>query len=593
MPYGRHAKGGVRSHRRRRRLIVAPWIIISVTGALVLSGMSAGYAYLATRGCDGKPITATVVASPDVSKLLDNLSRRWADTQPSVHGRCSAVEVIAKDSAEAANALGSDWDPRRDGTRPDAWVPESSAWMRMASVREDASKMIPDLQPSLARTPAVIAMPRPMADALDWPKDALNWRSLLGKFSSGKGWSQYKHPEWGAFKIAMTDPAESTAGLHALMAIADADDDGEVTDAEIKQVSALKDSITAHQPNTEAILGDLTRADATGEKQALQYISAFPALERDVLQYNQTNPRVPLAAVYPPDGAADADHPFLTLNAPWSDKDRQEVATEFRDFLRGGEGRQAFLDDGFRDANRKPGRDLSPSNGVIKQVTTLPRAVLLPESVTQTVATWSALNARMNVLLVVDVSESMGDPVLGTGKTKLEVAGEAIKDAVRLFGSQAQVGLWEFSSGLDGNKDYSSVVSLGPVSDPLDGATRQQAIIDSVDDLDARGGSGLYDTALAAFEHVKENYLPGARNLVLLLSDGADDTNGMTLQELTGTLTGEVDKTKPVQIAPLAYGGNVDFSALRAISNATGGRTYPSRNPNEVSKTLLTALFGQ
>ena len=171
MAYGQPA--GVRSHRRggpKKRLIVAPWIVFSTLGVLVLAGIGVGYTYLVRSSCSGE-VKATIVSSPSMQPVLDSLVRNWQNTAPAVTGRCAALEIEGKDSAVMAQALGTatSGTPSR-GRRPTSGCPTPSAWVRRASTAAIAERMVPDLQPSLARTPTVIAMPKPMAEALGWPR---------------------------------------------------------------------------------------------------------------------------------------------------------------------------------------------------------------------------------------------------------------------------------------------------------------------------------------------------------------------------------------------------------------------------------------
>ncbi len=165
MPYGRSPT--VRSHRRggaRRRVALAPWLIIASVVVLLGAGVTAGYAYLIKGGCSGRA-TATVVVTPRIETIMQSLSQKWAATSPNVKGTCADVKIEAQDAALVSNSLAGEWDTKTLGTPPDAWVPDSSAWVRRASVDADAERIMPDLQPSLARTPTVIAMPKDMAEA--------------------------------------------------------------------------------------------------------------------------------------------------------------------------------------------------------------------------------------------------------------------------------------------------------------------------------------------------------------------------------------------------------------------------------------------
>src|SRR4029079_3368041 len=67
-------------------------------------------------------------------------------------------------------------------------------------------------------TPLVIAMPKPMAEALGYPAKALGWSDILSLAQSDKGWAEFGHPEWGPFRLGKTNPNFSTSGLNSLIA---------------------------------------------------------------------------------------------------------------------------------------------------------------------------------------------------------------------------------------------------------------------------------------------------------------------------------------------------------------------------------------
>jgi Ca-activated chloride channel family protein len=595
MVYGRPAN--VRSHRRggaRRRPKVAPWIVISLAVVLVASGLTVGYLTLLRDGCSGTA-KATVVASPATATLLDELARGWVEAKPAVNGKCAEVEIEAKDSTVMAQALGTDWDEKSGGTPPDVWVPESTAWVRRASTAAIAERMMPDLQPSLARTPTVLAMPKPMAEAIGWPETPLTWQDVLNKFAASEGWQKYGK-DWGPFRFGMTDPLKSTPGLLSLMAILDGNDDGEVSVDEQTAALRLKQVRAVYTDSTDQIFSELGKADGQGADVALRYVSAFPALEQDVLTYNQNSRKVPLVAVYPANGSADADHPYLVLNAPWSTKERQDVAKSFLDYVRGAEGRKAFLDDGFRDPNRQPGKGLTDVNGFAAKLTTLPRAVLLADSVKQTLDTWTALTRPTNLLLVLDVSGSMEEAVAGTGKNRLQLAKEAAAGAVKLLTDDTHAGLWVFSTKQDGTKDYRVVVPIGRLSEPVAGKSRKDAMLLGIDRLTPRGGTGLYDTLAAAQQAVIDSYKAGYTKMVVLMTDGRneDDPGGLSLDQLRQRFTETgADANRKVPVVTVGYGEDADIEVLKEVSRLTGAQSYNARSSFDINQVLLTAIFGR
>lgn len=594
MAYGRPAN--VRSHRRggpRRRLNVAPWIVISTVVLLVLGGLTAGYVYLVKQSCTGQ-VRATVVASTATKTILENLARRWAATEPAVDGTCAEVEILAKDSAEMAAALQEQWDDKANGPPPDVWVPQSTAWVRRAAIDSDAEQMVPDLQPSIARSPVVIAMPKPMAQALGWPDTELNWQDVITKFADDpNGWQTLGRP-WGAFKFGMTDPARSTAGLLALTAIIDANDDSEVSADEQATVVKLKQVMSPYQESTEQIINEFKRAATQSEEEALRFVSAFPAFEQDVLNHNLLNPKVPLVAIYPTNGSIEADHPFLVLNAPWARPDAQQAATSFMTYVRGPEGQRELMDAGFRDPNRGPGPQLTEENGLAPQITALPRAVLLPDSVSRTLTTWTALTQPTNLLLVLDISGSMRAVVPGTGQSRLALAKQAAKAAVNIFPPDAEVALWSFSTRLSGNRDYRQVVSLGPLNEDVPNFPHRRAqLLAAIDNLQPTGDTGLYDTIAAAQKSMLDNFRKGAANMVVLMTDGKNDdsTGGISLETLRDQLTKNNAGANKVPVVLVGYGEEVDFDILQEISRVTGTTARSSREQFDINQVLISAIF--
>ncbi|WP_238019939.1 substrate-binding and VWA domain-containing protein [Dactylosporangium sp. AC04546] len=588
-------RADVRSHRRspaQRRFRFTPWIIGGLVVVLAGAGGFIAWNKLVANACSGD-VTATIVASPSTATLLEGLAAKWEATDPAVAGQCAHVAVTARETAVMAQALGTEWD-NKTGTPPDVWVPDSTAWVRRASTAAIAERMMPDLQPSLARTPSVLAMPKPMAEALGWPGGELSWQDLINTVAADPaGWSKYQKPDWGAFKFGMTDPLQSTSGLLALMAILDGNDDGEVTPEEQATLAKLKQQRAVYTNTTAQLLDGLSKADKQGG--ALQYVSAFPALEQDVLTYNKANPKVPLVAVYPSNGSADADNPYLVLEAPWAQKDKQDVAKAFLTYLRGPDGRKVFLDAGFRDPNRAAGAPLTGNAAFSAKIKTVPRAVLLPESVKQSMDSWTALTRPTNVLLVLDVSGSMAEQVPGTGKTRMQLAKEAARGAVQLFDGEVDAGLWVFSTKQNGVQDYKQLIPIGRIADQVAGKPRRDQMVAAIDKLTPIGDTGLYDTAAAAQQAVVDAYKPGATNLVVLMTDGKNDdsTGGLTLDALRTKLQANAGSEKKVPVVTVGYGNDADFAALQEISRVSGGTLYTSKTAFDINEVLMTAIFGK
>lgn len=257
--------------------------------AVAVGAGTIGYLQLAgDEGCTGDPVRLTVVSSPDQFPVLNRLADQWTATKPDVDGRCVAATVRSMPASAVAATIGPSWDERRDGPRPDVWAPDFSAWLTLAAARKDAAAVLPTAAPqSLASSPTVIAMQRPMAEALGWPEQELGWSELIGAFSGGKTWAQYGHPEWGPLQIGMVDPTKAGAGLVAAMTILDPNNDQTMSNEELFAGLSLSQLTTVNAADPAELMRRFGEASGGNALPA-----AFPVLERELAQYAADKPRV-------------------------------------------------------------------------------------------------------------------------------------------------------------------------------------------------------------------------------------------------------------------------------------------------------------
>lgn len=602
------SQAGVKSHRRgrrrrtRRRIPVAPWLVITTVVTLAASSVLVGYVWLLASGCSGDTERATVVTEPSMRETLSGLARQWENTAPDVGGQCVGVSVRAKPSVEVAQRLGHGWNDMTDGARPHVWVPESTAWLQMAQVGGNGAAMIPDETPLLATSPTVIAMPEPMAEALGWddgdsePEVEPTWAELV-QLTEDQTWADFGHEEWGEITLGTSSPRESTAGMHALLSlVVDDEDDGRVSSEALANAIRFNDAAEVGKDTVDQLLEELDAEAEAGE--VSDYVSAFPALERDVLRYNQdANSSVELTAVYPADGSIDADHPYAVLeNAEWTSERMQGIGRQFVDYIDANAG-DAFLSQGFRDGTRRLGGDeLNNASGLMPQIEVPQQPPPRPEAVNNTVTTWQALTREANVLVVVDTSASMATTETHDGETasRLDIVKDELTGALNLFGSQANVGLWEFSAGLGGNgESHREVLPMAQ----YDGDYKSQ-MQDSVAGLMPHSSErGLHDTAVAAYQELLDNYDEdaGAANLVVLISDGGDemqDFGGRSLDEVEAELGGMADDSTPASIMTIGFGEGADEEALSTIAVTTDrGQYLPAQWTDELDTQMLNALY--
>ncbi|MFL6103551.1 MAG: substrate-binding and VWA domain-containing protein [Actinomycetes bacterium] len=612
---GRHLAQGRR--RRPTALLAAACIL------LVLALGIGGFVFFVNQparslACRGGSLPLQVVISPDQAGVVTQAAAEYERRRPAVDDRCVDVQVRGTDSAEAAAALSGGWDEATQGPAPDVWVPASSAWALQVALRQQATKqdvLIPLEYPKLATTPMVMAMPKPMAETLGWPRSTLGWKDLLGAVVNQEGWKAFGHPEWGAFKLGKTDANLSTPGLEALIAAVFAAT-GQTSELSVETLVKEEDKLRQlilgleRAPGQDAdtpatFLANLQQADQAG--QALNFVSAVPLDEKSVWDYNRGNasgledgaerakPDVPLVAIYPKEGTLEADHPWVVLRAPWVNDAKRRAAAAFLDYLRSEPIQERFQAAGFRTSEGRPGPQLSQANGLLPDQPSRVLAPPAPKVVAAALESWNAARKRSNVLAVYDVSGSMKEEVPGTGgRTKMDIVKEAASQALALFAPETNLGTWVFSTNLVGNRDWAESVPIGPTNARLpDGKIRRQVLAEALARLQATNGdTGLYDTTLAAFRAVQRSYAPQRINIVVLLTDGINDdpSGGIDRAELLRRLKAEQDKERPVRIITIAYGANADAASLKMIADATGGLAFVSRDPRDILHVFTDAI---
>jgi Ca-activated chloride channel family protein len=543
-----------------------------------------------------------VTASSEKAALLTQMADGYNRSGAEVGGRCVQVVVTSKASGGAMDALSHGWNAAVDGLRPDVWTPAGSGWVGLLQQRlaaRDQSDLVPAGElPHVAYSPLVIAMPRPMAQALGWPDKQLGWDDVYRLAQDPRGWGSVGHPEWGPFRLGKTNPNYSTSGLNALVGeyFAATGLSSDLTVARIEDpkvqdfVRAVESSVVHYGDTTLTFLSNLQQADDRGE--GLTYISAATVEEKSVWDYNQGNPTgdpatlgdhpkpsVPLVAIYPKEGTLISDHPWVTLNAPWVDADKRAASQSFLAWVKAPAQQEEFQRFAFRDAAGNPGGLITPANGLLpaEPKTLNPPA---PEVLDRILTSWTELRKRAQVLLVLDVSGSMGEPA-GGGQSKLDLAKEAAINSLSLFAPDDDVGLWVFTTGLAGGADYQELIPVGPLGPHLDEFKRQ------IRGLVPLNGTPLYTAVHASVEALRSQLDPSRINGVVVLTDGRnEDPRNSDLDGLLRYLDSELN----VRVFPIAYGADADLTTLTRIAQASRAAVYDASDPTTITKVFVSVI---
>jgi Ca-activated chloride channel homolog len=567
----------------------------------------------------GNPGNCTVVdmaVSPEKIDLLTSLAQTFNESEVEVDGTCIFVNPKSKASGGAMQALADGWDESVEGPRPVVWSPAASAWGAILDQRlaEKGEPAMANQGVPFMNTPLVIAMPRPMAEALGWPAEPIGWSDVLDLATSDEGWAAYGHPEWGPFRLGKTNPNFSTSGLSALIAqnYAAIDKTRDLTSEDldtsgVAQFNQSVESAVVHYGDTTlTFLNNWYRADQDGT--GLQYVSAIAVEEKSVIDYNLGNPdgkldpgeelrppRIPLVAIYPKEGTLYSDNPFFIVEAPWVSEAERAGAELFQEFVQQPENQQRVLEFHFRPGNPEVaiGAPVTTENGVDPaQPQTLLQSPAPPVMV-RLLDHWAEQRKSARVMLVIDVSGSMKERASKeNGETKLDLAKAAALESLSEFKPEDEVGLRIFSTGLgQGNDLWLDLVPLGPMSSN-EGALRRQ-----IESLFPTNGTPLYDVTLDSFMGMYDSFDTSRINAVVLLSDGKNDDGDpsndvqqlqTTLSELERLSQGELGL--PVRVFTIGYGSDADLSLLRQIAEATNAASYNASDPKSIYKVFTAVV---
>jgi Ca-activated chloride channel family protein len=566
-------------------------------------------------GNPGNCLVIDMAVSPEKIDLLTSLAQSFNRTRPKVDDRCVFVNPKSKASGAAMQALADGWDENAEGPLPVIWTPASSAWGAILDQR-----LADQGQPAMANqgtpfmnTPLVIAMPKPMAEALGWPNQPLGWSDILTLATSSQGWAAYGHPEWGAFKLGKTNPNFSTSGLSALIAqnYAATGKARDLTTEDLAKASveqynrSVESSVVHYGDTTLTFLNNWYRADQEGT--ALTYVSAIAVEEKSVIDYNTGNPdgtldpgeeprppRIPLVAIYPKEGTLFSDSPFFVLDAPWVSPEERDGAVAFQSFVQQPENQQRALEFNFRPGNPEVpiGAPITADNGVDPNQPQTLLQVPSPPVMVGLLDRWAEQRKGARVMLVIDVSGSMKERAgTDTKDTKLDLAKSAAVDSLNDFKANDLVGLRVFTTSIGASGTFEDLVPIGPVSSNAD-ALRTQ-----IEGLYPQNGTPLYDVTSQSFQTMYDTYDPDRINAVVLLTDGKNDDGEVSddNRQLQDTLALLRDKSqgelgRPVRVFTIGYGSDADLSVLKQIAEATNAASYNASDPKSISKVFTTVI---
>lgn len=527
----------------------------------------------------------TVAAAAEIAPAVQAAAAQWSGGGAEVGNVCVSVDVTSAESADIAAAIAGKHGVSLTGVGqasgttpvPDVWIPDSGSWLSRLSAA--ASGFKPSSISSIARSPVVLAMPEPVAAEFGWPNAQLTWGALVSQLRTGT-----------KLRTGIVEPTRDSAGLAGLLALGQAAGaaGAESQEATTSALRALAQGRSALRPD---LLARFPRsADATTVATAL---SAAPLSEQAVITYNAAKPPISLAALYLEPAPQSLDYPMAIM--PGIDPAKAEAGEGLKAALGTSSFRDRLAAQGLRGPDGVGGGGFSAPTGAPSPAGTPSAAAgeggssrVDVATIERALSTWTAITLPARMLAVIDVSGSMLERVPNAkNATRAQVTAEAARRGLQLFDDSWAVGLWAFSTELVGKRDYRELAPIGPLT------SNRNKLAGGLGQLTPKkgGGTGLYDTMLAAYKTVQDGWDTGRINSVVMLTDGENqDNNGISLAQLLKELKQLKDPKRPIQVVIVGIGPSVGPDALKQITNATGGGVFLTEDPAKIGDIFLQAV---
>jgi Ca-activated chloride channel family protein len=519
----------------------------------------------------GEQVVVSILYGSEKKEWLEPLVVLFNEARNKTEeGKTIVVEATAIGSIESVRGI-------MDGTlQPTVWSPASSIYIPVANAewkKSHADELVTGSPNDLVLSPVVIAMWRPMAQALGWPDRALGWQDIAALAVSEEGWAAYGHPEWGTFNFGHTHPAYSNSGIVSIIAETYAGlgkqrglTVEDLKSPDLEEFMLAVESSVIHYGTSTGFFGE--RMFERGPS----YLSAAVLYEnlivaQEAKRLSGQSAQVPVVAIYPKEGTFWSNHPYAVLNAPWVTPEQKEAAELFEAFLLDKPQQLKALEYGFRPAD--PSIPLtSPLNNEHGVDINEPKTILEVPSAQVIMgieALWRKNKKPVDLVVVMDISGSMrGDKITSSRSSLMQFVGK-LDDNDRL-----RIDLF--------NDQISTLTPLSPIGE------KRQQVIDSVSGIFELNNTSLYDAVLFAYEGLEAEGNPDHIRAIVVLSDGEDTASAAVLDQVIQKVRStEEEGGNAIKVFTIAFGDDANSDILKQIAEPGGGKQYNS-SPETIQK---------
>jgi Ca-activated chloride channel family protein len=454
------------------------------------------------------------------------------------------VQLVSKDAGEAVTSI-------MEGEQyPDLWIPDGPVWVDV--LEEEGNADFQGDCVSVAESPLVIAMWRPVAESLGWPGRELGWLDIGSLAADPSAWDYYSGGQFGAsLRLGHTHPGLSSTGAETLLAVVQA------AQSEVEAVSV--EDIT--QPIVQASVGAFEGAvswfsrdtDTLGETMSLrgiQYLGAAIVYESTAIYYGQGDPDI--VPIYPFEGTFMSTHPACANGTLGGQE--LEAVKRFREYLVGEEAQEMALETGLRPVNDKVplGVPLDETRGVDINQPSVVFGSPTVDGIYAIQALWQSARKDVNLVMLLDVSGSMeGEKIASVRSAAVQFVNQMGEDdyiSLIAFSNYPELLVYHEPAGLARN----SVASL-------------------IRGLEALGDTTLYDAIADGATLIAESTSSQRSNVLVVLTDGMDTASERYAfnQELI-----DMAVANDTTIFTIAYGSDADEDLLQSLATQANGNFY-------------------
>ncbi|MBW4698121.1 MAG: VWA domain-containing protein [Aphanocapsa lilacina HA4352-LM1] len=373
--------------------------------------------------------------------------------------------------------------------------------------------------------------------------------------------------------FVQTAPTRSNSGLQTLVAefAAVARKRPEVLEVQDvaryqEQVKQLQSKVTRYGVSTDALAQAMARNGpywaSVGSVYESSVIAANSALPADQPRFEAIYPRATFTS----------NMRAILPSGPWVSPAEREAAEQILEYLRTPESQRLAAEQGLRPGvpGVPLGEKFTARYGVNPEARYDSLRPPKPAVVAAMLDSWRFYTKRPSlVVLVIDSSGSMEGE-------KLPTVQQTLQNYVASLGPKEKVVLIDFDSDIQAPV----LVDASPT-----GRERAERFIA---DLQAQGGTALYDAALYARDWLRQNRQAGAIHAVVVLTDGQDSASRIDLERLRAELqTSGFSTDERVAFFTVGYGKEGEFNpqALKAIAEYNGGY-YLQGDPGTIRRLM-------